>query len=92
MKSFLSNVIMYIGAFEVFHVQVLYNKLMAQLDGSESRDPHPCHLSCGRKLQCKQHTCPNLCHRGHCPPCMETIFTDLFCTNERHIGTSLPGK
>ncbi|KAL4196839.1 hypothetical protein AMTRI_Chr04g185130 [Amborella trichopoda] len=42
-------------------------------------DPHLCQMICGKKLRCGQHTCGILCHSGHCPPCLETIFTDLSC-------------
>lgn len=63
------------------------SNFMTQLDGSESRDPHLCLLPCGKKLRCKQHTCQELCHPGHCPPCMETTFTELSCACGR---TSIP--
>ncbi|XP_031492196.1 NF-X1-type zinc finger protein NFXL1 [Nymphaea colorata] len=42
-------------------------------------DPHLCTVVCGKKLQCGKHFCTALCHSGHCPPCLETIFTDLSC-------------
>ncbi|KAK9278362.1 hypothetical protein L1049_027927 [Liquidambar formosana] len=42
-------------------------------------DPHFCSMACGKKLRCGQHSCESLCHTGHCPPCLETIFTDLTC-------------
>lgn len=50
-------------------------------------DPHLCRMPCGKKLRCGQHSCPLLCHSGHCPPCLETIFTDLTCACGR---TSIP--
>ncbi|KAK7398783.1 hypothetical protein VNO78_09956 [Psophocarpus tetragonolobus] len=50
-------------------------------------DPHFCQLSCGKKLRCGQHACESLCHSGHCPPCLETIFTDLTCACGK---TSIP--
>ncbi|XP_031255197.1 NF-X1-type zinc finger protein NFXL1-like [Pistacia vera] len=50
-------------------------------------DPHFCQMSCGKKLRCGQHSCESLCHSGHCPPCLETIFTDLTCACGR---TSIP--
>ncbi|KAF4373507.1 hypothetical protein F8388_025201 [Cannabis sativa] len=50
-------------------------------------DPHFCSMSCGKKLRCGQHACESLCHSGHCPPCLETIFTDLICACGR---TSIP--
>ncbi|KAG2267716.1 hypothetical protein Bca52824_062271 [Brassica carinata] len=43
-------------------------------------DPHVCQLPCGKKLRCGQHSCESLCHSGHCPPCLEMIFTDLTCS------------
>ncbi|GJY00423.1 NF-X1-type zinc finger protein NFXL1 [Tanacetum coccineum] len=42
-------------------------------------DPHLCSKPCEKKLGCEQHDCETLCHSGHCPPCQETIFTDLTC-------------
>lgn len=50
-------------------------------------DPHLCSMPCGKKLRCGQHACESLCHSGHCPPCLETIFTDLTCACGR---TSIP--
>ncbi|WCJ42128.1 NF-X1-type zinc finger protein NFXL1 [Euphorbia peplus] len=50
-------------------------------------DPHFCQMSCGKKLRCGQHSCESLCHTGHCPPCLETIFSDLSCACGR---TSIP--
>lgn len=48
-------------------------------------DPHFCSMPCGKKLRCGQHACETLCHSGHCPPCLETIFTDLTCACGRTI-------
>ncbi|XP_057446864.1 NF-X1-type zinc finger protein NFXL1-like [Lotus japonicus] len=53
----------------------------------EGWDPHFCSMPCGKKLRCGQHACESLCHSGHCPPCLETIFTDLSCACGR---TSIP--
>ncbi|XP_055960704.1 NF-X1-type zinc finger protein NFXL1 [Mercurialis annua] len=50
-------------------------------------DPHFCQMACGKKLRCGQHSCESLCHSGHCPPCLETIFTDLTCACGK---TSIP--
>ncbi|KAJ4792936.1 NF-X1 type zinc finger family protein [Rhynchospora pubera] len=57
-----------------------------QMDSAEW-DPHLCSMPCGKKLRCGQHTCQLLCHSGHCPPCLETIFTDLTCACGK---TSIP--
>ncbi|KAJ1394250.1 Zinc finger, NF-X1-type [Sesbania bispinosa] len=54
---------------------------------SSDWDPHLCSIPCGKKLRCGQHACESLCHSGHCPPCLETIFTDLTCACG---GTSIP--
>lgn len=59
----------------------------SHLYGPATRDPHLCMLPCGKKLRCKQHNCEELCHPGHCPPCMETTFTELSCACGR---TSIP--
>ncbi|XP_020595271.1 NF-X1-type zinc finger protein NFXL1-like, partial [Phalaenopsis equestris] len=50
-------------------------------------DPHFCSVPCGKRLRCGNHTCQLLCHSGHCPPCLETIFTDLSCACGK---TSIP--
>lgn len=50
-------------------------------------DPHLCSMPCGKKLRCGQHSCHSFCHSGHCPPCLNTIFTDLTCACGR---TSIP--
>ncbi|XVF12277.1 hypothetical protein REPUB_Repub08aG0101800 [Reevesia pubescens] len=50
-------------------------------------DPHFCQMACGKRLRCGQHSCESFCHSGHCPPCLETIFTDLTCACGR---TSIP--
>ncbi|XP_051147620.1 NF-X1-type zinc finger protein NFXL1 [Andrographis paniculata] len=50
-------------------------------------DPHQCSMPCEKKLRCGQHSCTSLCHSGHCPPCLETIFTELSCSCGR---TSIP--
>ncbi|OIV94172.1 hypothetical protein TanjilG_13789 [Lupinus angustifolius] len=54
---------------------------------SEDWNLHFCSVACGKKLRCGQHVCESLCHSGHCPPCLETIFTDLTCACGR---TSIP--
>ncbi|KAL1318296.1 hypothetical protein HN51_070567 [Arachis hypogaea] len=54
---------------------------------SSEWDPHFCSMPCEKKLRCGQHACESLCHSGHCPPCLETIFTDLTCACGR---TSIP--
>nr|KYP67434.1 Transcriptional repressor NF-X1 [Cajanus cajan] len=56
-----------------------------------------CGSTCGRKLDCRNHVCVDTCHPGtcgecellpgHCPPCLETIFTDLMCACGK---TSIP--
>ncbi|RID57284.1 hypothetical protein BRARA_F00669 [Brassica rapa] len=48
-------------------------------DLSGDWDEHLCQLPCGKNLRCGQHSCESLCHSGHCPPCLEMIFTDLTC-------------
>ncbi|XP_064973085.1 NF-X1-type zinc finger protein NFXL1-like [Musa acuminata AAA Group] len=50
-------------------------------------DPHLCSMPCGKRLRCGQHSCQLLCHSGHCPPCLETTFTDLMCACGK---TSIP--
>ncbi|XP_074572574.1 NF-X1-type zinc finger protein NFXL1-like [Curcuma longa] len=50
-------------------------------------DPHLCSMPCGKKLRCGQHSCQLLCHSGYCPPCLDTIFTDLTCACGK---TSIP--
>ncbi|KAK1796942.1 hypothetical protein P4O66_008255, partial [Electrophorus voltai] len=40
---------------------------------------HKCTLICGYKLNCGQHRCQDLCHRGNCQPCWQTSFDELPC-------------
>ncbi|CAL1409368.1 unnamed protein product [Linum trigynum] len=54
---------------------------------SEDWNPHLCQMACGKKLRCGLHSCESVCHSGHCPPCLETIFVDLSCACGR---TSIP--
>ncbi|GMP32904.1 hypothetical protein CsSME_00006452 [Camellia sinensis var. sinensis] len=50
----------------------------------------------GKGLRSGQYSCSSLCHSGHCPPCLETVFTDLTCSCERnsipppHLYSTLP--
>ncbi|XP_002969132.2 NF-X1-type zinc finger protein NFXL1 [Selaginella moellendorffii] len=46
---------------------------------SDSGDNHFCMLECGKKLRCGEHFCQELCHSGHCRPCLQSSFTDLSC-------------
>ncbi|GJP29329.1 hypothetical protein CLOM_g16455 [Closterium sp. NIES-68] len=43
-------------------------------------DPHLCMLVCGKKLRCGKHSCMELCHSGHCPPCLEASFSEVSCS------------
>ncbi|CAG8542480.1 2165_t:CDS:2 [Paraglomus occultum] len=45
----------------------------------EIDENHRCTLICGKNLKCGNHTCQILCHRGHCPPCLEASFDELTC-------------
>ncbi|CAG9859977.1 unnamed protein product [Phyllotreta striolata] len=40
---------------------------------------HICPFPCNRLLSCGQHRCERTCHSGHCPPCMESSFDELYC-------------
>ncbi|KAM0794324.1 hypothetical protein BDR22DRAFT_876082 [Usnea florida] len=46
---------------------------------------HICTRSCGRKLKCGSHNCPELCHRGPCGSCREAIFEEISC----HCGKTV---
>uniref|UniRef100_A0A1D1XXI3 NF-X1-type zinc finger protein NFXL1 n=1 Tax=Anthurium amnicola TaxID=1678845 RepID=A0A1D1XXI3_9ARAE len=63
----------------------LYSSHAGQFSGDW--DPHLCQMPCGKRLRCGQHSCRSLCHSGHCPPCLETIFSELTCSCGR---TSIP--
>ena len=43
-------------------------------------DNHICMIPCGKMLTCKKHKCEDLCHRGHCMPCLLSTFTEVYCT------------
>jgi transcriptional repressor NF-X1 len=34
---------------------------------------------CRKPLRCGNHTCEQLCHPGHCPPCINMIVDDIVC-------------
>ncbi|GAO47095.1 hypothetical protein G7K_1307-t1 [Saitoella complicata NRRL Y-17804] len=40
---------------------------------------HVCTLTCGKQLQCGNHTCQLLCHPSYCPSCLEASFEELVC-------------
>ena len=46
---------------------------------------HICPQICGRQLKCKQHYCPQPCHKGPCPSCREAIFEEISC----HCGKTV---
>lgn len=41
---------------------------------------HPCPITCGRLLACKNHKCTEPCHKGKCKPCLNASFDELCCT------------
>ena len=45
------------------------------------RDPaaHDCFVPCKKPLRCGQHACEQLCHPGHCPPCINIVTEELEC-------------
>ena len=43
-------------------------------------DNHICMIPCGKLLSCKIHKCEELCHRGHCMPCLMSNFDEVYCT------------
>ncbi|KJE96131.1 transcriptional repressor NF-X1 [Capsaspora owczarzaki ATCC 30864] len=58
---------------------------------------HICKLVCGKKLQCGLHKCEEVCHPGHCAPCMQSTFDEVACECGKTVlfppircGTSLP--
>ena len=46
---------------------------------------HICTRICGRLLKCKNHTCPELCHRGPCKSCREAVFDEIACNCGRTV-------
>lgn len=52
-------------------------------DGIEPE--HICTRICGKSLKCRNHTCPELCHKGPCNSCKEAIFDDITC----HCGRTV---
>ena len=43
-------------------------------------DNHICMYTCNKLLTCKIHKCEDLCHKGHCMPCLMSNFDEVFCT------------
>ncbi|KAI1436694.1 hypothetical protein GGR50DRAFT_649095 [Xylaria sp. CBS 124048] len=46
---------------------------------------HICIRACDRPLECGQHRCRKLCHRGSCPSCLEAIFEEISCNCGRTV-------
>ncbi|KAI9593491.1 hypothetical protein BDF19DRAFT_447915 [Syncephalis fuscata] len=46
---------------------------------TDNPDVHLCHLVCSKRLRCGVHKCEQLCHRGHCYPCLEATFDEIAC-------------
>ncbi|XP_025832981.1 protein shuttle craft isoform X2 [Agrilus planipennis] len=46
---------------------------------------HICPLPCSRMLSCGNHRCDRTCHKGRCPPCLQSSFDELYC----ECGTSV---
>lgn len=44
-----------------------------------------CGAICGKILQCQQHSCPEVCHLGHCPPCGKTSLVSCHCGAEKSL-------
>ncbi|KAA6391889.1 MAG: putative NF-X1 type zinc finger family protein [Streblomastix strix] len=40
---------------------------------------HRCSQICGKLLDCRRHTCQQLCHSGRCDTCHQTQFTSYIC-------------
>ncbi|KAF9164685.1 FKBP12-associated protein [Actinomortierella ambigua] len=64
---------------------------------AEAQEAHTCPLVCGKKLQCGVHSCQELCHRGHCQPCLNASFDELSCACGKTVlyppiacGTPIP--
>ena len=53
--------------------------------GIVSAASHVCTLVCGKPLRCRKHNCDEPCHRGHCPPCLESAFEEVSC----HCGAAV---
>eukprot|EP00039_Didymoeca_costata_P008368 m.111091 g.111091 ORF g.111091 m.111091 type:complete len:1111 (+) comp14054_c0_seq3:94-3426(+) len=48
--------------------------------GNPNYENHFCTLPCGKTLRCGLHDCEELCHTGHCPPCLNATFEELTCS------------
>lgn len=46
---------------------------------------HACDVPCRRPLACGRHVCEASCHRGACPPCLRSSFTEVACTCGRTV-------
>ena len=55
------------------------NKICCPERGIVSAAGHMCTLVCGKPLRCGKHNCEDLCHRGHCQPCLESVFDEVSC-------------
>jgi transcriptional repressor NF-X1 len=49
----------------------------------DNTEEHVCMQVCRKKAPCGVHECGQLCHRGPCPPCLNSSFDRLFCRCRR---------
>ena len=49
----------------------------------DNSEEHVCMLICRKKAPCGIHECGQLCHRGPCPPCLNSSFDRLYCRCRR---------
>ena len=52
---------------------------LTHLDSINSKQVRSCGQSCGKKLNCKKHTCDQPCHSGSCQPCERQQFQGCLC-------------
>lgn len=48
-------------------------------DPTDKDGVHVCVSLCNKRLKCGTHNCKNICHKGHCPPCLEADYSDKVC-------------
>lgn len=56
-----------------------HRPLGSRINDDNFEAEHICTRVCGRQLKCGNHTCPELCHKGHCASCREAIFDEISC-------------
>ena len=75
---------------EVAHKQCFCGKTKYSIGCSEIDDGRSCGEKCGKLLNCGEHKCEKLCHKGDCGECNQITLQICYCgetEQEKRCGT-----